>query len=184
MKHKITHPDPTLQPRIDEAIGFAVNAHAGQMRKYTKEHYVSHPLAVAYMVSLYTADVNMIIASLLHDVIEDCGVTKEELAARFGDDVAYLVDGLTHVEDGSNRASRKEKTNAKLASFDDRVKTIKIVDNLHNLGSVMKYDPKFAITYVKEALVMSVHLTGGNAKLHKKLRQVLTTATAKLNIYA
>lgn len=183
MKHKITHPDPESQRRIDHAIEFATKKHEGQIRKYTGEPYITHPITVAYIVSLYTDDANMIIAAIMHDTQEDCDVTNDEIKQLFGDDVAYLVDGLTHVDDGSNRASRKEKTNAKLASFDDRVKTIKIIDNLHNLGSVLKYDPKFAITYVKEARVMSEHLVGGDVNLHKKLRQVLTTATVTLNIY-
>lgn len=168
--------------RLQKAIYFANIKHDGQVRKYYNQPYITHPLAVANIVALHGGSENMIIAAIAHDLIEDCNVTKEEIASLFGDDVAYMVDGLTHTTEG-NRAQRKHETNLKLGACDGRVKTIKIADNLHNLGSVMKYDPKFAITYIKEAIVMSDYLIDGNPVLYKKWNRVLTNARKRFNIY-
>lgn len=167
---------------IQKAIFYANIKHEGQVRKYYGLPYISHPLTVAHIVAKHGGTENMIIASILHDCIEDCNVTKEEIARLFGDDVAYLVDGLSHTTVG-NRAQRKHETNLKLGACDSRVKTIKIADNLHNLGSVMKYDPKFAITYLKEAMVMSEYLADGNQVLFKKWIRVLSSAKKRFDLY-
>jgi GTP pyrophosphokinase len=181
MNITLTHRDQDSQARIDSAIEFATIKHAGQFRKYTGNEYITHPITVAHIVSHYTDDADMIIAAILHDVQEDCDVTNDELKELFGDDVSYMVEGLTHTYIG-NRAQRKHETNLKLQAYDNRVKTIKIADNLHNLGSVMKYDEKFAMTFVKEAITMRESLHGGDAILMGKLTAVLESARIRFNI--
>lgn len=76
---------------IEEAASFAAKAHQGVFRKGTEIPYITHPMETAVIVSGFTDDPEMIAAALLHDVIEDAGVTKEELEARFGPRVAQLV---------------------------------------------------------------------------------------------
>ena len=81
-------------PRIREAAFFAAQAHAGQLRK-SGEPYLIHPLEVAKILISYGMDDSCIIASLLHDVIEDTEITKETIAEKFGTEIAELVDGVT-----------------------------------------------------------------------------------------
>ena len=82
---------------VRDAHAFAAAAHAGQLRKYVGTPYIEHPVAVARLLARFTHDDAMIMAALLQDVIEDCGVRRSELVLRFGGDVANLVDELTDV---------------------------------------------------------------------------------------
>ena len=79
---------------IEEAYVFAAESHDGQMRK-SGEPYIIHPLDAALTVAELNLDGAAIAAALLHDVVEDCDVKPEEIARRFGDDVARLVEGVT-----------------------------------------------------------------------------------------
>src|SRR3954467_6992179 len=80
--------------KIQRALRFAIESHIGDLRK-SGEPYVIHPIEVAIILTRMRLDPDMIAASLLHDVVEDSGVTLEDLAGRFGDRVAKLVDGVT-----------------------------------------------------------------------------------------
>ena len=77
---------------IREAAEFAERAHEGVYRKGTKIPYITHPMETAAIVTAFTNEPEMIAAALLHDVIEDAGVTKEELEEKFGPRVAFLVE--------------------------------------------------------------------------------------------
>ena len=94
---------------VEKALQFATAAHEGQVRKYTGEPYIIHPVEVMEIVKTVSNDTAMHAAALLHDVVEDTDVTIEDIIREFGDDVAQLVDDLTDVskpEDG-NRKTRK-----------------------------------------------------------------------------
>ena len=80
--------------RIRQAAEFGAEAHRGQKRK-TGEPYIAHPVAAAEILAELRVDADTIVAAILHDVIEDTPIAKEELAARFGAPVAELVDGVT-----------------------------------------------------------------------------------------
>ena len=80
-----------------QAYRFADEAHLGQMRN-SGEPYITHPIAVAAQCAEWKLDAQALMAALLHDAIEDCGVTKPELIERFGAPVAELVDGLTKLD--------------------------------------------------------------------------------------
>ncbi|WP_199032798.1 HD domain-containing protein, partial [Ralstonia sp. ASV6] len=82
---------------VKEAFHFSDEAHLGQYRQ-SGEPYITHPVAVAEICAGWKLDVQSIMAALLHDVIEDQGVTKSELAEKFGPKVAELVDGLTKLD--------------------------------------------------------------------------------------
>ena len=88
---------PADMKRILEAFRFADEKHLGQIRK-SGEPYISHPLAVAEICADWKLDAQAIMAALLHDVVEDQGVTLEELIERFGAPVAAMVDGLSKLE--------------------------------------------------------------------------------------
>jgi (p)ppGpp synthase/HD superfamily hydrolase len=133
-------------PGARDAFRFADLAHACQLRRYSGRPYIEHPVAVARLVMRFDHDEPMVMAALLHDVREDCGVTRATLLAEFGLDVADLVDDLTDVStpaDG-NRAARKAVDRAHTARAGPRAKTIKAMDLVHNTASIALHDRKFA----------------------------------------
>ena len=80
---------------VSEAIAFAVNAHDGMRRKKSEAPYILHPMEAAVIVGTMTEDQNLIAAAVLHDVVEDAGVTIEQIEARFGKRVRELVQSET-----------------------------------------------------------------------------------------
>ncbi|HRW38274.1 MAG TPA: HD domain-containing protein, partial [Aquihabitans sp.] len=91
------HHPKTSTALIAQAHELAAAAHEGQSRK-SGEPYIHHPLAVARIVADLGLDEETVAAALLHDSVEDTGVTLDELAERFGDDVAQIVDGVTKLD--------------------------------------------------------------------------------------
>ena len=81
---------------VTKVYNYASSAHFGQKRR-SGEDYIIHPLNVAYILSNIHGDVSIICAALLHDTIEDCDVTKEELEEKFNKEIANLVDGITKI---------------------------------------------------------------------------------------
>jgi (p)ppGpp synthase/HD superfamily hydrolase len=148
-------------PLIKEAVEFAKEAHKGQVRKYTGEPYITHPLAVIEI--LKNTHINLepetIAAAILHDVIEDCGVKQEELEEKFGSEVARIVWALTDESKPSdgNRAARKEidrKWFRNKACYS--VRLIKLADMLDNARSIVEHDPKFAkVFFAEKKLLLS-----------------------------
>src|SRR6266542_545484 len=82
---------------VERAYQFAEKAHAGQQRK-SGDPYISHPIAAAEIVADLQQDANTVAATLLHDVLEDCGVSSDDLKREFNAQVAKLVDGATKLE--------------------------------------------------------------------------------------
>jgi GTP diphosphokinase / guanosine-3',5'-bis(diphosphate) 3'-diphosphatase len=127
---------------VESAYAFADAAHQGQLRK-SGDPYITHPLAVAQIVASMELDVASITAALLHDVIEDCEVSEEQIAAKFGKEIASLVDGVTKLE-RLNFSSRDEAQVENLRKMflamakDLRVILIKLADRLHNMRT-LKY---------------------------------------------
>jgi guanosine-3',5'-bis(diphosphate) 3'-pyrophosphohydrolase len=132
---------PTDQvERIRLAAEFGAEAHRGQKRK-TGEPYIAHPVAAAEVLAELRVDTDTIVAAILHDVIEDTPIAKEELAARFGATVAELVDGVTKLD----QIQFKSREEAQAESFrkmllamvrDLRVILVKLADRLHNMRTI------------------------------------------------
>lgn len=119
---------------IKEAAEFAARAHGGVFRKGTRIPYIVHPLETAVIVSGFTDDEEMIAAALLHDVVEDAGVTGEELREQFGSRVAELV--LAESEDKRGTwMERKACTLRHLREADRELKILALGDKLSNLRS-------------------------------------------------
>ena len=154
---------------------FAEEAHAGQVRKYTGEPYITHPMAVAEIVRGVGGDEAMIAGALLHDVIEDCGVLKSELVERFGGDVANLVDDLSDKAEMSmgNRKVRKEFEKNRLGTISNRAKTIKLADLIHNSGSILRHGKDFAFIYMEEKKALLPMLEGGNTTLYAEAEKII-----------
>lgn len=146
-----THPNAKLRG----TLCFSRAAHEGQFRKGRQTPplpYISHPVAVARLVTRFSHDLAMVQAALLHDVIEDTSVKPVQIENTFGPDVLGLVMELTEVarpEDG-NRAARHKINVAHLAGISPRAKTIKCMDVAHNLHNIVRADPAFAPTYITE----------------------------------
>ena len=125
---------------IEKAIDYAYFKHEGQYRK-TGEEYIIHPLSVAIILTTIKADKDTIIASLLHDVLEDTPTSKEELENLFGKTVTNLVDGVTKINSINVSTENEYLTNyyKKIIvgmSEDVRVIIIKLADRLHNMRTL------------------------------------------------
>lgn len=142
--------------KILEAYRVAKDSHFGQVRKYTAEPYIVHPVAVAIILYNFLqkkATYQMICACLLHDVPEDCEVSFNTLAKSFDKETIHLVSGLTSASKwlvGFNRTKRKAIDKAFLKTTDWQVQSIKCADIIHNTESIVEHDRGFAITYLKE----------------------------------
>jgi len=153
---------------VEDARVFAALAHRGQVRKYTGEPYVTHPIAVAKIVASVTGDQEMIAAALLHDVVEDTAVTIEEIESRFGGLVALYVENLTDISclDDGFRAARKAVDRAHTAIAVPEAKTIKLADLIHNSSSILEHDKRFAKIYMAEKrLLLDESLKEGHGGL-------------------
>ena len=140
---------------LEEVKMFAINAHEGQVRKFTGEPYVEHCYAVAANVFEYMAVPNpdMVKAAYLHDTVEDTDVTMEDIVQRFGDTVAEAVWYLTKPESYvGNRSQRKALDRARLGLAPPEVRMVKICDLMHNAPSIKKYDKPLWSTWRIEAL--------------------------------
>ena len=161
--------------RAKEAYILAFGAHAGQKRKYTHEPYINHPLAVAELVSNVSNDSNLIIAAILHDVVEDTSVTLDDIWNYFGGQVGLLVSHLTDIskpEDG-NRATRKAMDRKHTADSSPEAKTIKLADLIDNTKTIVELDPNFAKVYMKEKCLLLNVLTEGDSTLYFKAKHMV-----------
>jgi guanosine-3',5'-bis(diphosphate) 3'-pyrophosphohydrolase len=126
--------------QVRQAYRFADEAHLGQLRK-NGEPYITHPIAVAAQCATWKLDAQALMAALLHDAMEDCGVTKVDLIERFGAPVAELVDGLTKLDKlqfdtrEENQAESFRKMLLAMAR-DVRVILIKLADRSHNMRTL------------------------------------------------
>ncbi|MCB1826003.1 MAG: HD domain-containing protein, partial [Candidatus Competibacteraceae bacterium] len=132
--------EPEQVERLRDACGFAAEAHSGIYRK-SGEPYIFHPLAVARILANVRFDYITLQAALLHDVIEDTHYSKEQLSARFGPEVADLVDGvskLTQIQFNSKLEAQAENFRKMFLAMakDLRVIMIKLADRLHNMRTL------------------------------------------------
>lgn len=131
---------------VEKAFYVAYNAHQGQKRA-SGEEYIIHPLCVAKILADLQIDAVTICASLLHDVVEDTAVTLDEIEREFGNEVAFLVDGVTKL----SRMEYKSKEEQQLENYrkmflamakDIRVVLIKLADRLHNMRTLKHVPPE------------------------------------------
>jgi len=137
LTHKLDYLDPAEIRRVRDAYRFADEAHLGQYRA-SGEPYITHPIAVAGLCAEWKLDAQAIMAALMHDAMEDCGITKAELIERFGAPTAELVDGLTKLDKlqfSTREESQAESFRKMLLAMarDVRVILIKLADRMHNM---------------------------------------------------
>ncbi|GGS35414.1 RelA/SpoT family protein [Streptomyces violaceus] len=135
--HRAHHPDADLEP-LRHAYVLAESSHRGQMRK-SGEPYITHPLAVTLILAELGAETTTLTASLLHDTVEDTDVTLDQVRDQFGEEVRYLVDGVTKLEKVDYGAAAESETFRKMlvaTGNDVRVMSIKLADRLHNMRTL------------------------------------------------
>jgi len=140
-----TYLKPTDIAKLGDAYRFSEAAHAGQTRQ-SGEPYISHPLAVTEILAGWHMDSQALMAALLHDVMEDTSVTKDEISDTFGRPVAELVDGLSKldkIEFQSAEDAQAENFRKMLLAMarDVRVILIKLADRLHNMRTLSAVPP-------------------------------------------
>ncbi|MCU1354860.1 MAG: relA [Acidimicrobiales bacterium] len=151
-----SHHPKTSTALISQAYELAAAAHEGQHRK-SGEAYIHHPLAVAMIVADLGLDDVTVAAALLHDSVEDTGVTLPEVATQFGDEVARIVDGVTkldRVQFDSKAAQQAASMRKMLVAMakDLRVLMIKLADRLHNMRTLGAMAPEKQSRIARETL--------------------------------
>ena len=131
---------PNQIEQVHKAYEFAHEAHSGQFRT-SGDPYVSHPIAVANILSSFHMDEDSLSAAMLHDVIEDCGVPKKVIEEKFNKNVADLVDGVSKLDqlDMVTKAEANAENLQKMIlamSNDIRVIVVKLADRLHNMRTI------------------------------------------------
>jgi len=147
---------PEQVERIREASEFGAAAHQGQTR-VSGEPYITHPVAAAAILAELHLDADTIVSAILHDVIEDTPIAKADIAARFGTDVAEIVDGVTKLD----QIRFKNREEAQAESFrkmllamvrDLRVILVKLADRTHNLRTIDALAPAKRRAIARETL--------------------------------
>jgi GTP diphosphokinase / guanosine-3',5'-bis(diphosphate) 3'-diphosphatase len=151
-----TYLPPEQVARIKEAAEFGASAHKGQKR-LSGEPYIAHPVAAAAILADLRLDADTIVAAILHDVIEDTPTPKDQLAERFGKDVAELVDAVTKLD----QIKFKSREEAQAESFrkmllamtrDLRVILVKLADRTHNMRTIEAMTPPRRRAIARETL--------------------------------
>ncbi|MGW4381514.1 RelA/SpoT family protein [Kitasatospora sp. NPDC004531] len=148
--HRVHHPQADLA-LLARAYRVAEESHRGQTRK-SGEPYITHPLAVTMILAQLGADTTTLVASLLHDTVEDTEMTLDQVAEDFGPEVAYLVDGVTKLEKVDFGAAAEPETFRKMlvATGDDvRVMVVKLADRLHNMRTIRHMKPASQVRIAK-----------------------------------
>jgi len=151
---------------IRQALDLAIEAHEGQRRK-SGEAYIIHPILVGAITASLSSDPTMVVAALLHDVVEDTTYTIEEIGALFGKDVEHIVAGLTKIVEMRDQNLAPSHSNERLissalsfrkllvASIEDvRVLIIKLCDRLHNMLTLEALSPSKQLRISEETLVV------------------------------
>jgi (p)ppGpp synthase/HD superfamily hydrolase len=148
-----------------EALQFATKMHKGQVRKYTGEDYITHPVAVADLVEAYLdekgfseEEVMMAIqVAILHDTVEDTKATMEDIESLFGPEIAKGVWFMTKTPDYvGNRKFRKELCEMRLREAPEIIRILKTCDMFHNSLSIEEHDPKFWKTFKEETVSLLI----------------------------
>jgi (p)ppGpp synthase/HD superfamily hydrolase len=136
---------------INKAIYWAKKYHGDQKRK-SGEAYYTHPLEVAYMISEHKLKTDVIVASILHDIIEDTEVTAGMIIDNFGWRIAEMVDRLTRDRPDGSKLTVEEILNNSYQEKDKEVLLIKLFDRLHNIQNLGAISPEKVKKVIKETL--------------------------------
>lgn len=178
---------------LEYVKSFADAAHGKQVRKYTGERYIVHPVRVMEMVHKYNPETEVLAAALLHDVLEDTDVTATQMEAALlkvmGADeakrVVQLVVDLTDIFIRKDyprlkRRSRKEKEARRLSGVRPEAQTIKYADIIDNVTDIVKQDSAFAFVFLREAKKMLTVMKDGHPELREKAQLLVASCLTEL----
>ncbi|MDT4892712.1 MAG: diphosphokinase / guanosine-3,5-bis(diphosphate) 3-diphosphatase [Pseudonocardiales bacterium] len=140
--HRSAHPKVDAR-LLQRGYDVAEECHRGQLRK-SGDPYITHPLAVATILAELGMDTTTLVAALLHDTVEDTGLTLDDITAGFGSEVAHLVDGVTKLDKVKYGDAAESETIRKMVvamARDPRVLVIKLADRLHNMRTLRFLPP-------------------------------------------
>ena len=173
--------------KILEAATFAAQKHTKQKRKDDVQPYINHPIEVAdLLVNVgQVEDTDMIVAALLHDTVEDCGVTFEEIAEKFGDPVAGYVRELTD-DKSLPKGERKQLQIEHAPHLSPQAKQIKLADKISNVRDMIESPPDgWSIErrreYVEWGEKVVAGLRGSNKDLERRFDETCKFARERLN---
>lgn len=174
---------------LQQVRDYADTAHGSQMRKYTPDRYIVHPVRVMELCAAYTTDLPVLAAALLHDVLEDTPVTKEEMhrylssvmspqeAAKTTQLVVELTDVYIKASYPQwNRKKRKEEERERIRKTSPDAQTIKYADILDNCSEIVVHDPSFAKVFLRECKKILAVIPNGHAALYQKAKAALQQA--------
>lgn len=172
---------------------FAGNAHTGQKRKYSDDPYIVHPVRVMKMCSNYTNDTAVLASALLHDVLEDTPVGKEDLegflltvmdretALRTSRLVVELTD--VYIKDDYpqwNRRKRKAMEAERMERTSPLAQTVKYADIMDNCKEIAQHDKDFGRVFLYECKALLKRMTKGDPQLYKKAVEAVEKSIAEL----
>ena len=170
-----------LSDTLKKIRDFADEAHGSQLRKYSGERYINHPLRVMETVRQHRDDLPLLAAALLHDVLEDTETTRQEIMSFLNSVVdgsqaqktMQLVEELTDVYEKKhypqwNRKKRKQMETERLAKVSGDAQTVKYADILDDSQDILANDPGFGKRYAWECLGMLSVMKEGDAALRQK----------------
>lgn len=176
---------------LNKVTTFADIAHDNQRRRYTQDRYIVHPARVMEICKEYTDDITVLAAALLHDVLEDTPVTKEQIKAflltLMSEEEAIktvqLVEELTDIFIKEkypkwNRKKRKRKEAERLEKASAEAQTIKYADIMDNAPEIATKDPDFAKVFLPEYRALLKKITKGNPSLYKKAQELVNNCIA------
>lgn len=162
---------------LEKALLFAINAHNGQSRKGDKLPYIIHPLSVAMTLREVKESKNIIlllIVCILHDVVEDCGISLETIAKEFGYAVASLVEELTLDKSCYETIGKTKYLCQEVLKMSNYALCIKLADRLNNIRDMKKMTSGFIKKYVPETYeIIEAVKTRKLTSTHKKLIKLL-----------
>lgn len=180
---------------LEQVRLFTDRSHGEQMRKYSPERYIVHPMRVMKMVSEYNQDTAMLTAAILHDVLEDTAVSKHELKTFLytlmeghqADRAFNLVVELTDIYTKNNYPQYNRRKRKRLEA--DRIKktsgeshTIKYADIIDNVPEITVHDPDFAALFVVECKDLLFHMRKGVVELRERAFTTVDDCMQKLKI--
>jgi len=181
-----------METILEQVKDYADKAHGEQLRKYTPDRYIVHPIRVMLICREYTDDIAILSAALLHDVLEDTPVQKEELkeflmkvmspeqaitTLRY---VMELTDVFTKEDyPALNRKRRKLKEVERLGKVSKESQTIKYADIIDNSNEIVDHDPNFAPVFLSECRAILSKMLEGNPELYQRAIKTVEEALKK-----
>ncbi|WP_276134614.1 HD domain-containing protein [Polluticoccus soli] len=183
-----------MQEILDKIIAYTDAAHHEQMRRYTPERYIVHPVRVMNTCRAYTADLTVLAAAILHDVLEDTPVTPVELLQFLNtvmtpaeaERTLALVVELTdvYVRDkypGMSRRERKAKEQDRMSATSADAQTIKYADIMDNCAEIVNHDAHFAPMFLQECRQLLNRMNHGNQDLFHRAMAVVERGLAMVD---